>query len=118
MKDIVCKYCNKKINNRDELVTASILFNVKPFHYACFQKVTRETVISWTAWKPLNTATGVISMVIMLVLSIILLGTDLLADRTTYKDIDIGNIIGIIALYPLALRIVSFVLYESRLPKK
>ncbi|MEQ6376910.1 hypothetical protein RZN22_06310 [Bacillaceae bacterium S4-13-58] len=117
-KDVVCKYCNKKINNRDELVTASALFKVQPFHYVCFQKVTKETTISWTAWKPLNTVTGVISMVLMIVLSVILLGTDLLADRTKYKDLDLGNIIGIIALYPLLLRIISFGLYESRLPKQ
>ncbi|MCP8615312.1 hypothetical protein [Salirhabdus salicampi] len=109
MGAIVCHYCYKPIRDRDELITASSWFRVKSFHYVCFQKVEEETTSRRSMWTPLNGVPGTISVVVMTALSFWMLLTNTLNQ--------LGDLIGILAIYPLLLRIVSIFKYEIHLPK-
>ncbi|MCP3032414.1 hypothetical protein LF817_13885 [Halobacillus sp. A1] len=109
MRTQVCRYCYKEIRDRDELVTASNWFRIRPFHYRCFDLVEQETSTIAGTWKPINSRASLISVVLMLVLSVWMFATDTLGF--------VGDLIGLIALYPVVLRTISFVWIESRLPK-
>ncbi|GGD02764.1 hypothetical protein GCM10007216_36940 [Thalassobacillus devorans] len=109
MKHVICHYCKKKVKDRDELVTASNWFRIKPFHYKCFKEQEQEITVSINAWNPVNGPAGNLSFIIMFVLAVWMLFTDTLGM--------IGDLIGLVALYPVFLRILSFVLIELTLPK-
>ncbi|MBM7551206.1 hypothetical protein [Thalassobacillus pellis] len=109
MKHILCHYCKKEIKDRDELVTASNWFRLRPFHYVCFQKKESETSLSIKSWKPVNGTTGNISAALMLLLALWMLFTDSLGA--------VGDLIGIIAIYPVGLRLLSLMFIELTLPK-
>ncbi|MFQ3543418.1 hypothetical protein Q7A53_04980 [Halobacillus rhizosphaerae] len=109
MKPIICRYCSKEIRDRDELVTASNWFRIRPYHFRCFSLLEQDTKTVAGAWTPINGRTGLVTVLIMVVLSIVMLGTSLLGG--------IGDLIGILALYPVLLRLISFITIESRLPK-
>lgn len=108
MKASLCRYCYKEIKDRDELVTASSFFRIRPFHFVCFKKVEQETSSMGLGWKPLNGPSGTISFFIMFILAIVMLTT------TTLHTI--GDIIGVLALYPVILRIISYITIERRIP--
>ncbi|MBN8237246.1 hypothetical protein JF544_18530 [Halobacillus kuroshimensis] len=109
MKSNMCRYCYKEIKDRDELVTASSWFRLRPYHYQCFEKLVQDTRTVAGVWKPVNGLTGSVNLLVMLILAVGLLGTDLLGS--------IGDIIGVIALYPLFLRLLSYMIFERPLPK-
>ncbi|MFC7062717.1 hypothetical protein [Halobacillus seohaensis] len=105
----VCRYCFKEIRDRDELVTASNWFRIRPFHYRCFELVEEDTKTIAGTWKPINGRAGLVNVFLMLVLAVWMLTTGTLGV--------IGDLLGFLALYPILLRVLSFVLIESRLPK-
>lgn len=109
MDSKICKYCKKEIKDRDELVTASNWFRVRPFHYRCFQKLEQETSAMWLAWTPVNGPSGNVTVLLMLVLAIWMLVTNTLGL--------IGDLIGILALYPILLRLISLFSIENKIPK-
>ncbi|MFD2924451.1 hypothetical protein [Halobacillus naozhouensis] len=109
MNSKACRYCYKPIRDRDELVTASNWFRIKPYHYKCFQEVEQETKTITGTWTPINGYAGLITVLIMLALSVWMLSTNTLGQ--------LGNLIGLLALYPVFLRVVSFAWIESKLPK-
>lgn len=109
VKSNMCRWCYKEIRDRDELVTASSWFRLRPYHYQCFEKLEQETRTIAGVWKPVNGVTGSVNVFVMLILAVVLLATDLLDG--------VGDIIGVIALYPLFLRLLSYVIYERPLPK-
>lgn len=105
----ICRYCYKEIQDRDELVTASNWFRIRPFHYRCFELVEQDTRTIAGAWSPINGRVGLITVVLMVVLAVVLLTTELLGG--------IGDLIGLLALYPVLLRVFSYLLFEIKLPK-
>ncbi|GGF16667.1 hypothetical protein GCM10010954_14090 [Halobacillus andaensis] len=109
MSTKVCRYCYKQIRDRDELVTASNWFRVRPYHYRCFQLLEEDTSTVAGTWTPINGRVGLITVALMLALSIWMLTTDTLHS--------IGDLLGVLALYPVLLRVISFLFIESRLPK-
>ncbi|UOR13289.1 hypothetical protein [Halobacillus amylolyticus] len=109
MNSKICRYCYKEIRDRDELVTASNWFRVRPYHYRCFEKIEEETRTIAGTWTPINGRSGLITVILMLALSLWMITTNTLGQ--------IGDLIGLLALYPVVLRIVSYVFIESRLPK-
>ncbi|MDC3413609.1 hypothetical protein NC797_08940 [Aquibacillus sp. 3ASR75-11] len=109
MSRILCKYCYNEIEDRDRLVVGSKWFQIKPFHYVCFQEIEQETEVAWNSWTPINGPAGTITFLLMLALSVWMLTTNTFGSR--------GKIVGIIALYPIILRLVSFFFIELRLPK-
>lgn len=106
----LCRYCYKEISDRDELVTALNWFRIQPFHYLCFTEVEGESRTVWSTWTPINGVSGNISFLFMLLLSIIMLGTQILGY--------IGDLLGFIALYPVVLRLISFIIIEVRVTRK
>ncbi|UOQ43603.1 hypothetical protein MUN89_17065 [Halobacillus salinarum] len=104
----ICRYCFKEIKSRDELVTASSWFRIRPYHYRCFQLLEEDTRTVAGAWTPINGTVGLVTVFIMLGLSILMLSTSLLGA--------VGDLIGVLALYPVLLRILSFIAIESRIP--
>ncbi|WP_101843344.1 hypothetical protein [Halobacillus sp. Marseille-P3879] len=109
MNTKVCRYCYKDIRDRDELVTASNWFRVRPYHYRCFQLLEEETSTVAGMWTPVNGRIGLITVALMLALSIWMFATNTLHF--------IGDLIGVLALYPVLLRVISYLFIESRLPK-
>ncbi|MBN9656122.1 hypothetical protein J0K78_17735 [Halobacillus sp. GSS1] len=109
MNTNICRYCFKKIQDRDELVTASNWFRIRPYHYRCFELLEQDTRTIAGTWTPINGRVGLVTVFLMLVLSIVLLLTDLLGR--------IGDLVGFLALYPVLLRILSFFIFEMHLPK-
>lgn len=105
----ICRYCYKEIQDRDELVTASNWFRVRPYHYRCFELLEQDTRTIAGSWTPINGRVSLVTVGLMLVLAIVLLTTDLLGG--------IGDLVGIFALYPVFLRLISFFVFEIRLPK-
>lgn len=105
----ICRYCYKEIQDRDELVTASNWFRIRPFHYRCFELVEQDTRTIAGSWSPVNGRVGLITVALMVVLAVVLLTTDLLGG--------IGDVIGLLALYPVLLRALSYFLFEIKLPK-
>ncbi|MYL32516.1 hypothetical protein GLW08_07060 [Pontibacillus yanchengensis] len=108
MSSIYCRYCGKEIKDRDELVTATNYFRIQPYHWRCFGKVEEETIAVTKTWKPLNGPSGTISVVLMLLLAGVMAFTDVLGE--------IGNLIGVLSLYPIVLRVLSYFLFESKVP--
>ncbi|MBA2174646.1 hypothetical protein H0266_06945 [Halobacillus locisalis] len=104
-----CRYCYKEIRDRDELVTASNWFRVRPFHYRCFELVEQDTKTIAGAWNPVNGRTGLVTVVLMLLLFLVMITTNILGG--------IGDLLGFLALYPVLLRVFSYLVYEIRLPK-
>jgi hypothetical protein len=109
MGKVFCNYCVQEIRDQDELITASNKFRLKPFHYKCFQEQEQETKTQFGLWIPVNGMSGNITTVLMLALALWTLLTDVFHT--------IGDILGIIALYPVLLRVLSYFIFERKLPK-
>ncbi|KHE72220.1 hypothetical protein [Halobacillus sp. BBL2006] len=109
MNTNICRYCYKEIQDRDELVTASNWFRVRPYHYRCFELLEQDTKTIAGTWTPVNGVTGIITIMLMLILSVVMFTTNILGG--------IGDLLGILAFYPVFLRIFSYFVFEIRLPK-
>ncbi|WP_407270563.1 hypothetical protein [Radiobacillus sp. PE A8.2] len=110
MKLHICKYCHKEIKKRDQLVTGTSLFRLRPFHSACFDKLLMENKTMWTSWKQVNGEAGNIRALLMLALIIWV---------SFWNQFGIlGPLLILAAVYPVVLRIMSFVLIERRIPKQ
>lgn len=107
MESDVCRYCYRKIKSRDELVTAFRWMEVKPYHYVCYQELQKETTIFWKAWKPLNGWEGNTAALLLMVVAVLFLFTRI-GEET-------GKLVGVIALYPLLLRGMSYFLFERKI---
>lgn len=104
MRPVICRYCYKKIETKDQLVTAFRWVTIKPFHYLCYQEIQQETDIFWLSWKPLNGWEGNLTSLLLTVLAGWLIWSETGGMA--------GNIAGVVALYPVALRIFSYYLFE------
>ncbi|MRG86842.1 hypothetical protein [Salinibacillus xinjiangensis] len=109
MSHKVCNICGKAIRDRDELLTASKWFRIKSFHVECFEEMEKEETVARNMWIPVNGTSGNISFILMLALATWMLFTETLGY--------LGDLIGIIALYPIILRVISFLFIEYKLPK-
>ncbi|WP_082234788.1 hypothetical protein [Halobacillus massiliensis] len=105
----MCRYCFKHIRDRDELVTASNWFRLRPFHYRCFELLQQDTRPKAGTWNPVNGSVGTGVVIVMAVISIWMFTTGTLGA--------IGDIIGVLALYPIILRLLSYIIFELPLPK-
>ncbi len=108
MSSVYCRYCYKDINKRDELVTATNYLRIRPYHYRCFGEVEQETIATVRSWKPMNGPMGNITFAILLIFVGVMALTNIFGE--------VGNLLGALALYPLILRVLSFFLYELRVP--
>ncbi|MCA0983966.1 hypothetical protein LCL89_07810 [Halobacillus yeomjeoni] len=109
MRTNMCRYCYKEIQDRDELVTASSWFRLRPFHYRCFELLEQDTKTIAGNWTPVNGMTGRVTFILMVILAVVMFTTPLLGG--------VGDLLGLLALYPIFLRVLSFAIFESRLPK-
>lgn len=105
MKDLVCRYCGKKIEKK-QLRTAIRRLKINPFHKECFELKEEETISTDDMWKPINQVGWTITAIALLILAIVLVVTGWLGN--------LGNFISILALYPIITRILSYVIYETK----
>lgn len=103
-----CRYCQKPIRDRDELVTAAKWFSIRPYHYICYDQAAREVERIGDNEKPLNNMPNTIISIIMLSVSIFFLAGSALGS--------IGDLLGVLTLYPPWMRVLSYVRYEHPLP--
>ncbi|SDM78008.1 hypothetical protein [Sediminibacillus halophilus] len=108
MKPIICHYCGKPIEKRDQLVTASNWLRVRPYHYVCFEEVEKESSTIYNSWTPLNGPAGNITAAIMAVLA----GWLLLTDTWGLA----GSLIGFLALYRVLIRLAALIGFERKVP--
>ncbi|WP_079709059.1 hypothetical protein [Paraliobacillus ryukyuensis] len=109
MKPVICKYCHKPIEKRDQLVTLSNYLQIRPYHYVCYQKVEENTKTVWKLTTPLNGITANIRFVLLLLIAGWFLFTE------TYGAA--GIVIAIISLYSIIFHITSYFLFDQRIPK-
>ncbi|SIS47107.1 LIM domain-containing protein [Salimicrobium flavidum] len=103
-----CHYCNKPIRDRDELVTASKWLSIRPYHYRCYNLAAQEVETIGNNEKPLNNIPNTVVSVIMLVVAIFFLMTTTLGA--------VGNLLGVLSLYPSIMRVLSYLRFERQLP--
>ncbi len=109
MKPIICRYCGKPIEKRDQLVTASHWLRVRAYHYVCFEEVEKESSTIYNSWTPLNGPAGNITAAIMAMLAVWLLLTGTWGVA--------GSLIGLLASYRVLLRLTAFLLFERKVPR-
>ncbi|MCD5324830.1 MULTISPECIES: hypothetical protein [Pontibacillus] len=105
MKDLICRYCGKKIE-KDQLRTAIRRMKMVPFHKECFELQEEETISMNEMWKPVNQTGWTITSGAMLLFAITMAMTEWLGN--------IGDLLGVFALYPVIIRFISLVVYETR----
>lgn len=71
-KPIICEVCQKVINDPDDLITASTLFSVKPYHEYCYGHDVRGTKSIFLANHPLNGTSGTVSYLLIFLLTLLL----------------------------------------------
>lgn len=71
-RPIICEQCHKVIEEKEDLVTASIFFRVKPYHYFCYGKDVRGARSVFFTNHPLNGISGHISYLLALLMTVAL----------------------------------------------
>lgn len=71
-KPIICEQCHKVIEEKEDLVTASIFFRVKPYHYFCYGKDVRGSRSVFFTNHPLNGLSGTISYLLTFLMTVAL----------------------------------------------
>lgn len=104
----VCHYCKKEIRDRDELVTASKWLSIRPYHYRCYDLAIQEIETIGNNEKPLNNIPNTVISIVMLVVAVYFLATAALGS--------VGDLLGVLSLYPISMRLVSYFRYERPLP--
>lgn len=106
-KPVFCDHCKKPIEDKDELVTATYYFRIKPFHFRCFEKYIKHSAHGAFTYRQINGTTGNISFLLTIVLALIV---------TVIGQYSWIRLFGILILtYSLTNRLLSYVLYENRL---
>jgi len=105
-KTIYCDKCSGEIKYRDDLVTATYLFEVVPYHEQCFTKELKGLNTLFLDNQPLNSFTSNFMIVVAILFSI-----GLLIFGGDYK------FTSILFLIPVIYRIYSYLSFERHLEK-
>lgn len=71
-RPIICEQCHKVIEEKEDLVTVSIFFRVKPYHYFCYGKDVRGARSVFFTNHPLNGISGNLSYLLTLLMTVAL----------------------------------------------
>lgn len=106
-KTIYCDKSVRPIKVRDDLVTASLLFEVVPYHEECYAKDLKGVKTFFLDNQPINGFSGNIGVGFITILSIVWL---LFAEGGTKN-------MAIIGLIPVIYRLYSYVTIERHIEK-
>lgn len=106
-KEIYCDSCSKQIKVRDDLITATILLEVVPFHEGCYGSNIKGAKTLFVSNEPVNGFAGTFFAVISLILALL---WGIFAEGTM-------KMIALIAIVPVLYRIYSFLKYERHLER-
>ncbi|CEG27173.1 hypothetical protein [Bacillus sp. B-jedd] len=103
---VVCEKCAGVIKNRDDLVTAVLIYAVVPYHESCYAKDLKGAKTFFLDNQPLNGFSGNLIFILSIIIAFLWL---LFADSKWYS---------IIALLPIGYRIYSYFIYEIHTKSK
>ena len=113
---VLCRYCNRPLMQKDELITAFYLGRIRPYHKKCRAELLKSPKGFFAAHDiSLNGTYGnvltSISLVVVLCLTFILI--------FKFEGFDEGGVIIVLALfsYPLLLRATSYFCFEKKINK-
>ena len=101
---ILCQYCQRKIESRDDLVTSLMIFTLAPFHAACYTRALKGWHTIVLSNDPVHSVSGNIMVAVSLLMAIIVLIT---------REIP-GAFLLVALLFP-AVRLYSWLAYERHL---
>lgn len=68
-KPIFCEHCHKPIEDKEDLIVASLFFRIKPYHFFCYGNEVRGARSVFLTSHPLNGGTGMISYLLLILLT-------------------------------------------------
>lgn len=106
-KEIYCDFCSKQIKLRDDLITASMMLEVVPFHEGCYGSNIKGAKTLFISNEPINGFAGSFLAIISLILAVL------------WVIFSEGSMrfVAIAALVPVTYRIYSYFKYERHLEK-
>lgn len=105
-KAIICEHCSEEITNKHDLVTASYIIFVAPYHADCYARGLKGFKTFILGNYPLNGTSGNFSAVMSFIAMLMLL--------TMLPDI--AKILAIFPAIPVLARLLAYILYERHLP--
>lgn len=106
-KTIYCDMCTKEIKVRDDLVTATLLFEVVPYHEECYAKDLKGAKTIFLDNQPLNGFSGNLFFFLSIILAIV---WSLIAENEL-------KWLSLLALIPVGYRLYSYFIYERNIEK-
>jgi hypothetical protein len=106
-KEIYCDFCSKQIKIRDDLITATMMLEVVPFHEGCYGSNIKGAKTLFISNEPINGFSGSLFAVISLILAVL---WGIFADGSM-------KLVALIALVPVVYRFYSYFKYERHLEK-
>ncbi|MFZ3577958.1 hypothetical protein [Virgibacillus sp. DJP39] len=106
-KAVYCDKCLLEIKVRDDLVTATIFFEVVPYHEECYSKDLKGAKSLFLTNQPINGFSGNIIILVIIALAI------------TWAIVAEGpmKLLSAAGLIPIISRIYSYVIYERHTEK-
>lgn len=102
---VICEKCSGEIENRDDLVTAILLYFVVPYHEECYASDLKGAKTFFLDNQPLNGFSGNFIFILSIIIAFLWI---FIADSKWYS---------IIALLPIGYRIYSYLIYEIHTKK-
>ncbi|MYL32065.1 hypothetical protein GLW08_04750 [Pontibacillus yanchengensis] len=106
-KPIYCDKCKKEIRVREDLVTATMVIEVVPYHEACYAKDLKGAKTFFLDNQPINGFSGNVGIFFVMILAFFWL---LFADGASKAA-------SLLALIPIGYRLYSYLTYERHVEK-
>ncbi|RIW33974.1 hypothetical protein D3H55_10260 [Bacillus salacetis] len=106
-KEIYCDACQKQIKVRDDLITATIMFEVAPFHENCYGTSIKGAKTLFISNEPINGFAGSAFTVFSVIIAIL---------WAVFTE-DAMRWVSLLALIPVVYRLFSYFRYERHLEK-
>ena len=101
-KLIICERCHGEISNPNELVTATVVFQVVAYHNDCYVHDLKGPKTILLANEPINSFSWNLTFFVMIIASVLWL---IFAEESL-------KWLALIGLFPIGLRLVSYFRYE------
>jgi hypothetical protein len=106
-KEIYCDFCQKQIRIRDDLITATLMHEVVPYHEKCYAGNIKGAKTLFISNEPINGFAGTAFAVFSLILALL---WALFAEGPM-------KLVSLIALVPVGYRVYSYIRYERHVEK-
>ncbi|WP_409252718.1 hypothetical protein V1502_01980 [Bacillus sp. SCS-153A] len=106
-KEIYCDFCQKQIKVRDDLITATLMYEVVPYHERCYASNIKGAKTLFISNEPINGFAATFYIVLTVILAII---WAIFAESSMKAA-------SLLMLIPVGYRIYSYIRYERHLEK-